>query len=166
MAENKTSSKSKWILIAIIVVLVLLLASAAGWWFLLRPSAAPTPQQIAKEREANVKFIDLGSLVTNLQSSDGSTHYIQVEVQLKTYDPSIEAKVKALMPEIRNNILLLLAAQHADQVGEPQVRTDLLKEIKTRVNAILDSDGGTLSAKQSGDKQPIAAVYFSSFVIQ
>jgi flagellar FliL protein len=166
MAVNKTSGKGKWILIAIIVILVLLLASAAGWWFLLCPSAAPTPAQIAKEREAKVKFIDLGSLVTNLQSSDGSTHYIQVEVQLKTYDPSIDAKVKALMPEIRNSILLLLAAQHADQVGQPQVRTDLLNEIKKRVNGILDSDGGTLPAAQTSAKQPIAAVYFSSFVIQ
>ncbi|WP_141738374.1 flagellar basal body-associated FliL family protein, partial [Acidithiobacillus caldus] len=82
------------------------------------------------------------------------------------YDPSIDAKVKALMPEIRNSILLLLAAQHADQVGQPQVRTDLLNEIKKRVNGILDSDGGTLPAAQTSAKQPIAAVYFSSFVIQ
>ena len=169
MAEKSGKSKLIVILIAVIVLLVIV-GGAAVWWFMIRSTAAPTPAQIAQQQAQqklqNTKFIDLGSLVTNLQSADGNTHYIQVQIQLKTYEPSVEASVKSYMPEIRNGILLLLSAQNADTVSQPAVRDQLLQKIKEQVNKVLETDGGALAIPAPEKSPPIAAVYFASFVVQ
>ncbi|WP_215875804.1 flagellar basal body-associated FliL family protein [Acidithiobacillus ferruginosus] len=167
MAEEKKPGKSKRVIIVIIAIVVLLIAGAGGtWWFILRPVTAPSPAQIAKEKLQNTKFINLGSFVTNLQSSNGSTHYIQVQIQLKTYNSVVETTVKSFMPEIRNGILMLLSAQNADKVSEPAVRDQLLQEIKRQANNTLETDGGVVKSPPTEKNPPIAAVYFSSFVVQ
>jgi flagellar FliL protein len=166
MTSQKKGGKNKLLLLGIIAVLLLVIIAAGAWWFLLRSAAAPSPQQLAAQRAQQTKFIDLGSLVTNLQSSDDSTHYIQVDVQLKTYDPSIAEKIKSYMPQIRSQILQLLAAQQADKVGDPTVRAQLLEKIKGVVNQVLQTDGGVLPAAEKSDSPPIVAAYFSSFVVQ
>ncbi|MFA7495963.1 MAG: flagellar basal body-associated FliL family protein [Acidithiobacillus sp.] len=167
MTKAKKTGKSKWILVLIAVIVLLIILGGAGvWWFFLRSTAAPTPAEVAKEKLQNTKFIDLGSIVTNLQSGDGNTHYIQVQIQLKTYDPTVETSVKSFMPEIRNSILLLLSAQNASTVSQPAVRDQLLQQIKLKVNQILDSDGGALKKSAPIKSPPIAAVYFASFVVQ
>jgi len=167
MAEEKKPGKSSRVIILIIAIVVLLIVGAGGtWWFVLRPATVPTPAQIAKERLRDTKFIDLGSLVTNLQSSDGSTHYIQVQIQLKTYNSVVETSVKSFMPEIRNGILMLLSAQNADKVSEPAVRDQLLQEIKQQVNKTLETDGGVQKVPLTEKNPPIADVYFASFVVQ
>ncbi|MDX5936074.1 flagellar basal body-associated FliL family protein [Acidithiobacillus thiooxidans] len=168
MAEK--AGKNKLIIILIAVIVLLVIAGAAVWWFMMRSTSAPTPAQVAQQQAQqklkNTKFIDLGSLVTNLQSADGNTHYIQVQVQLKTYDPTVEASVKSYMPEIRNGILLLLSAQNADTVSQPAVRDQLLQKIKEQVNKVLETDGGALAKPAPEKTPPIAAVYFASFVVQ
>ncbi|PKY11277.1 flagellar biosynthesis protein FliL [Acidithiobacillus marinus] len=167
MAEEKKAGKSKLVIMLIaVIVLLIVIGGAAIWWFMLRSTAAPTPAEVAQQKLQNTKFIDLGSLVTNLQSADGSTHYIQVQIQLKTYDPSVETSVKTFMPEIRNGILLLLSAQNADTVSQPAVRDQLLQKIKAQVNQILETDGGALKNPPADKAPPIASVYFASFVVQ
>ncbi len=170
MSEAKKAGKSKWILWVIIGILLLVIAAGAAWWFLLgsqsAPSKAALAQQQAEDRVKNTKFINLGSLVTNLQSTDGGTHYIQVDVELKTYDPKVGEKIKDFMPEIRNQILQLLAAQQADKVSDPAVRDRLLQAIQQDVNKILLTDGGTLTGAAPQANPPIVAAYFSSFVVQ
>ena len=166
MAEEKKSGKGKRLIFLIIAVVLLITGAGSVWWFLMRPATAPTPAQIAKEKLQDTKFINLGSMVTNLQSSDGSTHYIQVQIQLKTYDPAVESSVKSFMPEIRNSILMLLSAQSANKVSEPAVRDQLLQQIRQQVNKILETDGGTLKMPVTEANPPIAAVYFASIVVQ
>ncbi len=169
MAEKAGKSKLIIMLIAVIVLLVIV-GGAAVWWFMMRSTSAPTPAQIAQQQAQqklqNTKFIALGSLVTNLQSADGNTHYIQVQIQLKTYEPSVEASVKSYMPEIRNGILLLLSAQNADAVSQPAMRDQLLQKIREQVNKVLETDGGALAKPVPEKNPPIAAVYFASFVVQ
>ncbi|WP_123105366.1 flagellar basal body-associated FliL family protein [Acidithiobacillus sulfuriphilus] len=166
MAEGKKSGKGRLILIILVVVAILAGAGGAAWWFLLRPHAVPSAAEVAQKKLQDTKFIDLGSLVTNLQTSDGSTHYIQVEIQLKTFDPNVAEEVKTFMPEIRNAILTLLASQQADKVSEPAVREQLRQQIQEAVNRILETSGGALKAPVKTVTPPIAAVYFASFVVQ
>ncbi|WP_248886131.1 flagellar basal body-associated FliL family protein [Acidithiobacillus acidisediminis] len=166
MAEKEKAGKGKLILLAIIAVLLLLIAAGGAWWFLLRPSAPPSKEQLLQEQAQKTKFIDLGSLVTNLQSTDGGTHYIQVKIELKTYDQDLDKKIQAYMPEIRNQILQLLASQQADKVSDPAVRSQLLLKIKGEVNQILRTDGGALPDPSGKSSPPIVGAYFSSFVVQ
>lgn len=166
MAEGKKSGKGRLILIILVAVAILAGTGGAAWWFLLRPHAVPSAAEVARKKLQDTKFIDLGSLVTNLQTSDGSTHYIQVEIQLKTFDPKVAEEVKTFMPEIRNAILTLLASQQADKVSEPAVREQLRQQIQEAVNRILETSGGALKAPVKTVTPPIAAVYFASFVVQ
>ncbi|WP_308388385.1 flagellar basal body-associated FliL family protein [Acidithiobacillus sp. AMEEHan] len=166
MAGKEKSGKGKIILLAVIAVLLLLIAAGGAWWFLLRSTAAPSKAQLQEQRAQRTKFIDLGELVTNLQSTDGGTHYIQVKVELKTYDADLDKKIQTYLPEIRNQVLQLLAAQQAEKVSDPAVRTQLLDKIKADVNQILETDGGALSGPVNRKNSPIVAAYFSSFVVQ
>ena len=166
MSGKDKTGKRKVMLLVFIAILLLLIVAGGIWWFMLRSSSPPSKAQLMQERAQQTKFIDLGSLVTNLQSNDGGTHYIQVKVELKTYDADLDKKIQAYLPEIRDQILQLLAAQQADKVSDPNVRNQLLGKIKMEVNQILETDGGALPSPSAKSPPPVVAAYFSSFVVQ
>lgn len=179
MAEEKEGKGGKGKLIIIILAVVVLLAAGGGGaaWFLLKPKAEPTPAQLAAAREKSMHFISLDPFVTNLQSQDGQTHYLQVKVDLKTYDPHADEEVTQMMPMIRNNILRILAGQEAEKVSSVESQDHLRTEILNTVNGLLQSRGGAPAAAHAGEahaapaghgaaEQPIAGVYFTAFVVQ
>ena len=156
---GKQGGGGKGRLLLIVLALVLLLAGGAGaaWWLLLRPRQPPTAQQLAAERVQQIHFITLAPFVTNLASSDGSMHYLQTTLALRTSDPKLDTRIQALIPEIRNAILRLLASQPADKAASVQVRRQLRVQIRALINRLL---GG--SAAQA----PVSGVYFTSYVVQ
>ncbi|WP_170159020.1 flagellar basal body-associated FliL family protein [Tibeticola sediminis] len=149
-------------------VLVLALGGGGAWWFLLRPKAAPdaahAPAPAKVEKEA--KFIALEPFVTNVQSNDGITHYLQVKIELKVYDPKLEERIKATTPEIRSTILRILAAQQADKVSSVEVRDALAAEILSAVNAILTGRKPGSGHGEAAEEGPVAGVFFTAFVVQ
>ncbi len=184
--EAKAGSGKRKLVIILAVVLVLLGAGGgAAWWFLLRPKAGPGAKVVAP-RDAH--FITLAPFVTNVISQDGNTHYLQVKIDLKTYDAKADPKVTKMTPEIRNAVLRILAAQHADTVTTVLVREDLRAQILVAINRVLNGDGGfgvptppappasvssqaraaqlDAAARLSAAKGPIAGVYFTGFVVQ
>ncbi len=164
VVEKKGGGKKKFILL----VLLLLIATGGGaaWWFLLRPQMAPSPEALAAEKEKHMHFISLEPFVTNLASQDGSAHYLQVKIDLKTFDPKADEQVNAMMPEIRNAILKILAGQAANQVGTVAGREALRRQILDEVNELLETRGGILSHPKTAKSPPIAGVYFTAFVVQ
>ncbi|MGA8009343.1 MAG: flagellar basal body-associated FliL family protein [Thiomonas sp.] len=179
-AKAKGGGKSKLIIIILVVVIVLLAGGGAAAYFLMKPKAPLTPAAqaalAAAERAKNMRFISMDPFVTNLQSTDGNVHYLQVKLDLKTYDPSVEGKVKLMTPELRNNILRILAAQSADKIDTVESRDHLRQEILQSVNKALESapaaeaggeHGGGGAHAASGHKQPpIDGVFFTAFVVQ
>jgi flagellar FliL protein len=140
MDEDQVPAKSgmgKLIIIVVVALVVLGGAGAAGWWFLLRAKPAPTAQELAAQRMKNMHYIDLEPFVTNVGSQDGNTHYLQVKIELKTFDPKVDDQVKDMTPEIRNTILRILAAQQAENVGFAQVRDQIRAQILLAVNQLL-----------------------------
>jgi len=184
MAEQESKGKetgggkTKLIIIILIVIIVLMAAGGAAAFFLLRPKAPPTAAELAAqaaaERAKNMRFISMEPFVTNLQSTDGTVHYLQVKIDLKTYDPSVEAKVKLMTPELRNNILRILGAQTLDKVDSVEGRDRLREDILHAVNKVLESapaaggeggHGGSAAPGGAGTA-PIDGVYFTAFVVQ
>jgi flagellar protein FliL len=169
------SGKGKWIIITVVVLLVLGGGGAGAWWFLMRPKPQVTAQELAAQREKQAHFVSLDPFVTNVLSTDGNTHYLQVKIDLKTFDPKTDDEVKAMTPEIRNAILRILAAQQADKVGTVQVREQLRREILAGINQILntgsDASGQAVAptahaAHVAPLAAPVAGVYFTAFVVQ
>lgn len=163
VSEKKGGGKKKFLLL---LVLLLLAGGGAAWWFLLRPQSAPNPEALAAEKEKHMHFISLEPFVTNLASPDGSMHYLQVKIDLKTFDPKADDLVTAMMPEIRNVILKILAGQAANHVGTVAGREALRGQILTAVNELLATRGGILPAPKAARSAPIAGVYFTAFVVQ
>ncbi|MBW4047237.1 MAG: flagellar basal body-associated FliL family protein [Proteobacteria bacterium] len=166
------SGKGKWIIIMVVVLLVLGGGGAGAWWFLMRPKPQVTAQELAAQREKLAHFVSLDPFVTNVLSTDGNTHYLQVKIDLKTFEPKTDDEVKAMTPEIRNAILRILAAQQADKVGTVQVREQLRSEILTAINQILntgsDASGKAVAptAHAAQAAGPVVGVYFTAFVVQ
>ena len=146
-AEAKPKSgKGKLIIIAVAAIVLLAGGGAGAWWFLMRPKPAPTPAQLAAQREKNVHFITLEPFLTNVVSQDGNTHYLQVKIDLKTSDMKADDAVKNLTPEIRNTVLRILASQHAEQVTNIGSRDLIRDQILVAINRVLGGDGASAPA--------------------
>ena len=179
--EKDGGGKTKLIIIVLVAVIVLMAGGGAAAFFLLKPKAAPTmaelAAQAAAERAKNMRFISMEPFVTNLQSTDGTVHYLQVKIDLKTYDPSVEAKVKLMTPELRNNVLRILASESADKVDSVEGRDRLRQDILQSVNKVLETapavaaaegghGGGAAAAGASHGAAPVDGVFFTAFVVQ
>ena len=184
-AKEKGGGKTKLIIIILVAVIVLMAGGGAAAFFLMKPKAPPSAAELAAaaaaEKAKNMRFISMEPFVTNLQSTDGTVHYLQVKIDLKTYDPSVEAKVKLMTPELRNNILRILAAQSTDKIETVESRDHLRDEILKSVNKVLEgapavAGGGgghgessaapAPAAAHGHDGAPIDGVYFTAFVVQ
>ncbi len=165
-AEHESGGRKKvlrWLFVLLIVAGV---GGGAAWWFLLRPQAAPSAETLAAEKEKQMRFISLEPFVTNLATQDGSAHYLQVKIDLKTFDPKTAEQVNTMMPEIRNAILKILAGQMANQVSTVAGREALRLQILGALNGLLETRGGIVPHPQPAKSPPIAGVYFTAFVVQ
>ena len=161
-AAEKKSGKGKLIVI-IVAVLVLLLAAGGGaaWWFLIHDKGSKAAAKPVAQAPKPAHFISLKPFVTNVQSDDGQTHYVQVTIDLKSDDDKVDEQVTQLMPEIRSAILNILASQQAATVTQEATRNKLRGTIQAQVNQILHGAGD-----DAGKPGPISGVYFSGFVMQ
>ena len=144
MAEKEAKSgsgKGKLVIIAVVVLVLLAGGGGAAWWFLLRPKAAAGKQEAQAKPAQKAHFITLDPFVTNVISQDGNTHYLQVKIDLKAFDPKVDEQVTSMTPEIRNSVLRILAAQQAEKVTTVAVREQLREQILLAVNQVLNADG-------------------------
>ncbi len=158
---KKKSGMGKLIVIIVVVLLLLAAGGGAAWWFLIHKKEPKGPAKPVPVAAKPAHFISLQPFVTNVQSTDGQVHYLQVTIDLKTEDPKTDEQVKQLMPEIRSAILNILAAQQAATVIQEATRDKLRATILAQVNQILRSGFDNTSKTP-----PINGVYFSGFVMQ
>ncbi len=89
--------------------------------------------------------------------SDGSSGFLQVSLEVMARSQEVIEAVKAHDPAIRNNLLLLFAAQDYDMVatreGKEELRLEVLEEIQTVLDPYLDATS-------------VEEVYFTAFVAQ
>ena len=164
----------KWALIGL--GLVLLVAISVGTSILvmrdmLRSStAAPAAEdratdQAAKHQEEKAKPKEAKApiyykldppFVVNFQGQNGS-RFLQVTIELMTYDPDVVPAIEQHMPVIRNNLVFLLSSVGSDQIstleGKQKLRADTLAEIQ---RVLKDKIG----------KPGVEEVYFTSIVMQ
>ncbi len=142
--------------------------------------AAKEEKLDAKTAKANLKsaptFVALDPFTVNLADREAE-RYAQVGMTLELTDPKSGDLLKAYMPAIRNNILLVLAGKTAaelmDREGKlllaAQVRAAALKPLGYDVPDPAAAASATAKAKKpvdDGDEPPVRAVHFSNFIIQ
>jgi flagellar FliL protein len=183
-ATPAKSGKKKLILIA--AVLAVLLAGGGGAAFFMmkkRAAAAAAAEEAGeaagdkpaeKSAKADVKnapaFVPLDPFTVNLADREAE-RYAQIGMTLELADAKAGDLLKAYMPAIRNNILLVLSGKTAAQLIEHEGKLQLAAEVRA---AALKPLGYTVKADAAAGKSksadteepPIRAVHFSNFIIQ
>lgn len=95
----------------------------------------------------------LEPFTVNLSSFD---RYLQVSVTLQVAGPEVVEKIKAVMPMVRHNMIMLLSGKESSQIQSADGKHDLIEEIKERVNKVLETK----------EKNGVTDVFFVNFVIQ
>lgn len=153
--------KSNKLLLSIIAVVVLA-AGGGGAWFML---GNKHPAEDAKEKGAKAGGIRAPaqyfalepSFVVNLVSQDGSTRYLQTEVQLMTRDPAAIEAIKLHAPAIRAHLLMLFSQESADGL--------LTRPGKEKLQAAALAEAKKVLLAETG-KPCAEALMFTSFVVQ
>jgi flagellar FliL protein len=191
-----TKRGKKKLLIMIGAALAVLLAGGGGGTFVLmkkRAAAAAAAEEAgdndAAEDKAQAKlvkadlknaptFVPLDPFTVNLADREAE-RYAQVGMTLELVDAKAGDLLKAYMPAIRNNILLVLAGKTAGQLidhdGKVQlaaeVRAAALKPLGYVVRVPQQAASGAAPkpaapATEDEELAPIRAVHFSNFIIQ
>jgi flagellar protein FliL len=210
-AADATPKKGKKKLIIIIAAVVALLGVAGGGAAIIlkkKADAAAEAEAEAEEedgadadhgkKKAKVSpkkdekhtppvFVPLDPFVVNLADREAD-RFAQVGMTLEVEDAKVGDELKAYMPAIRNNILLLLAHKSSTELMEPAGKERLAREVRREALRPMgyeyelpdedaeeeeDDEGSAKKKKkkkkakvEEPDDLPIKSVQFSSFIIQ
>lgn len=190
-AAPKGGGKKKLIIIIAAAVLVLVLGGAAA--MLLMKKKKPADEEDGAEAEpahetvshAKPKpgtpptYVPLDPFTVNLADKDVD-RFAQIGISLEVADPKTADSIKAYLPAIRSNILMVLAhktsAELLTREGKEKLAHDIMRESVRPMGIELDDDeeedphaAETKKKKKKKKKQvesPVTQVLFSTFIVQ
>jgi flagellar FliL protein len=130
-AAPAPKNKRGGFVIVLIAVIALCAAGGAGWFFFLRAPADETTELAAAEaaRAEPIYFTLAENLVVNFRSP-GGTRFLQVGIDLMTYDEEGVHRLQKHAPVLRSNLILLLSDQSQETLlsreGKEAVRAEAL----------------------------------------
>ena len=184
-APKRGGSKKLIIIIAAVLVLVLVGGGAAVMLLKKKPPAedgedgAETTEAPAKAK-AHAKsdhpptFVPLDPFTVNLADKDVD-RFAQIGITLEVEDPKFAEQIKAYMPAIRSNVLMVLAHKTAAELltreGKEKLAKDIMRESVRPMGIELDDETeGAASApkkkKKKAVESPVTQVLFSNFIVQ
>lgn len=123
---------------------------------MLEESDAVEGEQKNKKRGTPIYVPLHPAFVVNFENQD-QVAFLQVDIQIMTYDSSVEFALKTHMPAVRNELLLLLGGKQYHEINTREGKRALSQEaIKVMTNVL----------KEVGEPHSIEALYFTSFVMQ
>ena len=172
---GKGGGAKKIVIIAAAVVLVLVIGGVAAWFFMSgddgsSPAAQDTEvlgegEELAGEeggdgassKKGRPIYIPLHpAFVVNFENQE-KVSFLQVDIQVMTYDSSVEGALKTHMPIVRNELLLLLGGKQYHEINTREGKRNLSQEAIREIQRVLEEVGAPAS---------IEALYFTSFVMQ
>lgn len=190
----KGGKKKLLIIIAAAVVLLAAAGGGAAFYFKSKAAAAAAaeegddghataeakkPKHAAKDPKHPPAFVPLDPFTVNLADREAE-RYAQIGITLELEDAKQGDAIKAFMPVIRNNILMVLSHKTSAELLERDGKTKLAGEIQRETARALgieveDEDAeDEATAKPAKKKKkrrpqpdlPVTAVHFSNFIIQ
>ena len=157
-AEKPAGSK-KMIIIMVLAALVLVGASVGITIMLVGgDKAEEATAEVVEEKPTKPLYMPLEKVTVNLQQK-GPARFLQVEMQLMSFDQATLDAVTEHMPVIRNDILVLLASQPFETLSTLEGKEQLRQQILDKIHVALK--------EQAGMEEPgLQAVYFTSFIMQ
>ncbi len=96
------------------------------------------------------------AFIVNFENQE-QVSFLQVDIQIMTYDAAVEAALKTHMPAVRNELLLLLGGKQYYEINNREGKRALSQECIQTIQDVL---------KSVGEPHSIEALYFTSFVMQ
>lgn len=163
--------RKKLILIAAAALLLAAAGGGGAFWFVHQKAGAAVEADAGDEAEPVAEpeprkkgdkqlpvFLPLEVFTVNLADRDAE-RYAQVGVTLELADTKTSDLLKAYMPAVRNDVLMLIAHKKAADLQDRDGKLELAREIRRAALKPLD-------ATVDADEPPVRAVLFSSFIIQ
>jgi flagellar FliL protein len=164
--------KSKKMLI-IVVVVVLALVGAGAAFFLKKKNVDEDGEEVEETSHAAVPagapptYLPFDNMVVNL-ADPGGERVAQIGITLELGDAHQADVVKAYVPAIRSEALLLISQRTADELlsreGKDKLSEDILEAASAHFEPPEPPKGKKKKAKVH--ESPIHAVLFSSFIVQ
>lgn len=169
--------KSKKLLIIIVAAVLVLVLAGGGAFMLLKKGDHPEDGDDATEETAKPKkkdkksetappvFLNLETFTVNLIPETGD-QYLQVVLALELEDATADAALKAQMPKVRNNIMLLLSSKKASELLPKEGKENLAEALKDEINGIIEPPKKNKKGEKISADGPVKSVLFTSFIIQ
>jgi len=176
-----TPKKSKKMLIIVVALVVVIGGLAAALLLVMGKKSgdnAGHEEQAAEETNAEHPkfdphkppiFVALEPFTVNLAPEDGNEQYLQVVASLRVADDKVGEEVKAFMPEIRHEVLSLLAGKKSSEITTPDGREELADDIKDICNEVMGWEPPSSKRKKKSEPEetgPVISVYFTQFIVQ
>lgn len=175
----------KKLIIIIAIVLVVVLAGVGALLMMKKKAPSDDEEGAAEEKPAaaaHVKpgtpptFVPLDPFTVNLADKEVD-RFAQVGITLEVADPHFADQLKAYMPAIRNNVLLVLSHKTSAELLTVEGKEQLAKEIRREAVRPMgielddeDEDADAAPKKKKKKKRPVESpvtqVLFSTFIVQ
>ncbi len=158
LEENSTPGKSKKFLIIGIVAVLLIGGGVAAFFMMGDDSDADAEQQEeVKEEKEPAQYIGVPESITSNIPGKSKNRTVQIKMSFMVRGDEAKDAVKTHMPQLKNDVLMLVSQQSADELQTPEGRVALQEKALETVQATLTE----LSGKPTVEK-----VLFISFVMQ
>lgn len=189
-AAPKGGSKKLIIILAAVLVLVLVGGGAAVMLLKKKPveegeDGAEHSEEVAPKAKAKPKsdkpptFVPLDPFTVNLADKEVD-RFAQIGITLEVDDPKFAEQIKAYMPAIRSNVLMVLSHKTAGELltreGKDKLARDIMRESVRPMGIELDDEDEEAAAtdapkkkkkkKKAAVESPVTQVLFSNFIVQ
>lgn len=161
--QPKKGNLFKIVLIVLLLIIVIAASVGATLLFMRKTAAVhpadakPKPEKSVPKKKALYLSLD-PPLVVNFQGNN-RVNYLQVGIDIMSYDQNVLDDIKKDMPVLRNNLIMLFTGQSfktlSTRDGRQKLRIQVLKAVR-----------GVLGKDDTKEASKVQAVYFTSFVMQ
>jgi flagellar protein FliL len=160
-SENGEGKKGSKKLIIIIVAAVLLLGGGAAAFFLMGGEEESADTEVVEEEVVEEKepaqYIGVPEALTSNIPGETKSRTVQIKMSFMVRSDAAKDAVKMHMPQLKNDVLMLVSQQSADELKTPEGRLILQQKSLETVQATLTRLEG----------QPmVEKVLFISFLMQ
>ena len=156
--EAQSGGGKKKLIIIIVAALLVIGGAVAGALFFMGgdDGEAMAEEEVVIEK-SDPTYVDLDPPFTVNLDPDDSVGFLQVSMQVLTYNDEVVADIEKHKPLIRNNLVTLFGQQKSINLRAPEGKEKLQKAVLETIQAIID---------KSGSGGEVENVFFTSFVMQ
>jgi flagellar FliL protein len=186
-ADAAKGGGKKKLIIILIAVLVLVLGGGGAALLLLKKKAAAEDEDGATSETAPAHaaakpgtppvFVPLDPFTVNLADKEVD-RFAQIGITLEVQDAHTADTIKAYLPAIRSNVLMVLAHKTSGELltleGKQKLAREIMRESVRPMGIELDNDEEDVAGdapkkkkkKKHNVESPVSQVLFSTFIVQ